>query len=52
MIWFMRKKNPVSSIIKKYQIHPSVKLIKTKTNPKLLHLGKPILTRSKSLSKN
>ena len=46
------EQNPVSSIIKRYQNHPSIELIKTKTNPKLLDLGKLILMRSKILSKN
>ena len=44
--------NPVSCIIKKYQNHPSIKLIKTKKYPKFLDLGKIIQMRSKSLSKN
>ena len=44
--------NPVSSIIKKYQNHPSIKLIKTKKVSKFLDLGNLILMRSKSLSKN
>ena len=44
--------DPVTSIIKKYQNHPSIKLSKTKNNLKLLDLGKLILMRSKSLSKN
>ena len=43
----------VSSIIKKYQNHPQVlSWLKLKTNKKLLDLGKLILMRSKSLSKN
>ena len=46
------EEDPVSNIIKKYQNHPSIKLIKTKNNPKLLDLGKLILMRSKTLSKN
>ena len=46
------EEDPVSSIIKKYQNHPSIKFIKTKNNPKLLDLGKLILMRSKTLSKN
>ena len=45
------EKDHLLRIIKKYQNHPSIKLIKAKKNPKLLDSEKLILTRSKSLSK-
>ena len=46
------EEDPVSSIIKKYRNHLSIKLTKNKKNPKLLALRKLILMRSKHLSKN
>ena len=45
------EKDPFLRIIKKYQNHPSIKLIKAKNKSKILDSEKLILTRSKSLSK-
>ena len=46
------EENPVSSIIKNIKTTQVLSWLKLKTNPKLLDLGKLILMRSKSLSKN
>ena len=46
------EENPVSSIIKKIKTTQILSWLKLKRNPKLLDLGKLILMRSKSLSKN
>ena len=46
------EEDPVSSIIKKYQNHPRMKLIKTKNKSKTFRFRELILMRSKSLSKN
>ena len=41
--------NPVSSIIKKYQNHPSIKLIKTKKVSKILRFREPNTDEIKKL---
>ena len=46
------EEGPVSSIIKNIETTQVLSWLKLKTNPKLLDLGKLILMRSKSLSKN
>ena len=46
------EENPVSSIIKKIQNHPSIKLIKTKNKSKTFRFSETVTDRSKILSKN
>ena len=48
----LSEEDPVSSIINKYQNHPSMKLIKTKSKSKHFRFRETNLMRSKSLSKN
>ena len=45
------EEDPASCTIKKYRSHPSIKFVKTKTNPKTFRFCKKILMRSKRLSK-
>ena len=48
----LSEENFVSSIIKKYQNHPSIKLIKTKNKSKTFRFKETSLMKSNSLYKN